>query len=363
MAILRLAFILAAVGAALVPLPASWVESLYSQRAYLAVQPVLTGLSNRAPFALFDVLLLAALAWLTLSFVGFVRRWRQSGAVRATAAFLLRLAAAAAVVYLAFLAAWGLNYRRVPLSTRLAFSRDRVTAGATTALAHTAIARANQLRATSDGDERGDPASVDGPAWSAIPSLLAPSFTRVQQQLAGVRLAVGARPKQTLLTYYFERSGVDGMTDPFFLETLVNRSLLPFERAFITAHEWAHLAGYADESEANFIGWLVCLQGPPAAEYSGQLALLWRVLPALSTAERAAAVRELSPGVRADLRAIAERVARTAPLVRRVSWRVYDRYLKANRVERGVESYDAALELLLGTRFSTGWVPTTRTKP
>ena len=128
----------------------------------------------------------------------------------------------------------------------------------------------------------------------------------------------------------------------------------------MTAHEWAHLAGYADESEANFIGWLVCLQGPPAAEYSGQLALLWQVLPALSREDRQAAVKTLSPGVRADLAAIADRLSKATPVLREASWRVYDKYLKANRVEKGVRSYDAALELMLGTRFSAGWVPETR---
>ena len=32
----------------------------------------------------------------------------------------------------------------------------------------------------------------------------------------------------------------------------------------------------------------------------------------------------------------------------------YDRYLKANRVERGVESYDAVVQLILGTGLDAG---------
>jgi hypothetical protein len=43
------------------------------------------------------------------------------------------------------------------------------------------------------------------------------------------------------------------MTDPFFLETLVASDVLPFERPFLVAHEWSHLAGIADEGEANFV--------------------------------------------------------------------------------------------------------------
>ena len=41
--------------------------------------------------------------------------------------------------------------------------------------------------------------------------------------------------------------------------------LPPFERPIVTAHEWAHLAGYNDEGEANFVGWLSCMRGDEAA--------------------------------------------------------------------------------------------------
>jgi len=348
--IIRIGLVIAALLVALVPLPASWVEALYSERAYLTVQRALTPASNRIPFAAFDLLLVLVALWLIGLLVAFVRGWRKPGLVRSSGALVMRLALTAGVMYLAFAAAWGLNYRREPLASRLVFSRDRATPQATFAAAKAAAVRASQLRA----------AGIEGPAWDALPGLMGESFARVQRQLADVSPAVPGVPKWTVLGPWFERSGVDGMTDPFLLETLVNTSVLPFERPSIVAHEWAHLAGYADESEASFVGWLVCLQGPPPAEYSAQLALLWQTLPVLSATEREAVTRLVAPGVRADLKAIADRVARARPALRRVSWAVYDRYLKANRVEKGIRSYDAALELVLGTTFRKGWVPERR---
>ena len=38
-------------------------------------------------------------------------------------------------------------------------------------------------------------------------------------------------------------------------------------------------------------------------------------------------------------------------------WRVYDEYLKANRVEEGVRNYGLVLTLLARARFDDGWVP------
>jgi len=41
-------------------------------------------------------------------------------------------------------------------------------------------------------------------------------------------------------------------------------------------------------------------------------------------------------------------------------WRVYDRYLKANRVAAGAASYGEVVRLVLGVRFGTDWTPMLR---
>jgi hypothetical protein len=78
---------------------------------------------------------------------------------------------------------------------------------------------------------------------------------------------------------------------------------------------------------------------------------------ALPRSERAALARALEAGPRGVLAAIAARGRRIQPVLQAVSWRLYDRYLKANRVEQGVRSYDRVLALLIGTRFTDGWIP------
>jgi hypothetical protein len=169
---------------------------------------------------------------------------------------------------------------------------------------------------------------------------------------------VAARPKTTMLDWYFRRAGVDGMTDPFFLETLVAGGVLPFERPFIVAHEWAHLAGIADEGEANFVGWLASLRASPAAQYSGWLFLYRELMPSIPERARASVAAALAPGPRADLRAIRERLVHEIdPRVSAVGWRVYDSYLKANRVEAGAASYAEVVQLVVGARLPSGWEP------
>jgi hypothetical protein len=346
---LRVAAIVLALAAAFLPIPSSWIETAYSQRAYLAIQRVVTAGSNEIPVAVTDVLLAGATVALVASVRGAWRRRARLGG-RAAIWWSASLGAtAAALVYLAFLALWGLNYRREPMVARLDFDRSRVTPESIGSLGRLVVARLNELDAPVH--------AAVWPAWEELPAVLGPSFAAVQRQLAHVGPAVPGVPKWSVLTFYFERAGVSGMTDPFALEVVVDRSQLGVERPFVAAHEWAHLAGYADESEANFVGWLICFQGPAVAEYSGNLELLMYVLGSMPVDERAATVRALGPGPRRDLAAIARRAQRAWPFLQRPAWWIYDRYLRANRVEQGVRSYSAALQLMAGTRFEKGWVP------
>jgi hypothetical protein len=350
--IFRYGPIVVALLAAFAPIPASVVESGYSRGPYLFLQRQLTPMVNAVPVAVTDLLMAGAVV---LAVMG-ARRWRADlkrlGVRRALWRAAFALATTAAGVYLVFLLTWGLNYRREALGSHLDFERARVTADSVNRLARLIVARVNAVHAR---------AHADGwPSWERMPAMIGPSYDRVQRELADVRPARPGIPKWSVLTFYFERAGVSGMTDPFALEVVVDRSQLPFERPFVTAHEWAHLAGYAGEDEANFVGWLVCLQGPPGAEYSADLVLLMYLLDAVPNADREALVQTIAPGPRRDIQAVQRRAARGWPWLQRPAWWVYDRYLRANRVEQGVRSYAGAIELMAGTRFGAGWVPLKR---
>jgi hypothetical protein len=336
-----------ALAAALVPLSPGAVERLYSARFYAALQPNVTAFSNLVPFALFDVLLvITAALWLGLAVRDFRRfdRWRAAGRAGA------RTLSWAAGAYLAFLMLWGFNYRRVRLVERLPFDAGRVTPEAVARAASLAADRANELYDATRAE--------DAPASGPVDPTVAPALARALGDIGRAHRVVPGRPKPTMLDAYFRRAGVDGMTDPFFLETLIARDLLPFERPFVVAHEWSHLAGIADEGEANFVGWLACLRASPAAQYSGWLFLYRELAGAVPERDRPSVATRLGRGPRADLRAIRERFLRHVnPRVSAAGWRVYDSYLKANRVEAGAASYAEVVRLVVGARLPSGRDP------
>ena len=328
---------------ALIPVPSSAVERFYSSGIYPVLQSALTPVSNLVPFALLDI----AAATLLVSGVLFVRsRIALHGVRGALRGILLTAGGGCALIYLLFLALWGFNYRRIPLEGKLDYEPARLTRERAVAFATAAVEQVNT----------GYAAAHAAPAGMGA---LEAAFAETERSLGASRLAVPGVPKSSLLTYYFRYAAIDGMTDPLFLEIIINPDLLDFERPFVLAHEWAHLAGYANDAEANFVGWLTCIRADPGARYSGWLAAYQHALAALSRADRRT-IPALDSGPLEDLRAMSARYARSSPVVRQAARGVYDEYLRANRVPEGIGSYDVVVKLMLGTQFDQAWRPARR---
>src|SRR5436190_3831198 len=113
------ALVLLAVGAAIVPVPATIVERWFSTGIYPRIQQVLTALTNLVPFAWFDVILITAVAVTATTLVRMGRQVRRERHWRPLRDRAWQFVVAASVLYVLFLACWGLNYRRVRMSDRL----------------------------------------------------------------------------------------------------------------------------------------------------------------------------------------------------------------------------------------------------
>ncbi len=342
--------VLVAALAALVPRPEAVIDRVYGRGVYPPLQAFLTGASNAVPVAVFDVAIVATATllvwWWSRAALKLWRRrtWRPAGrALIATAAF-------AAVGYLWFLTAWGLNYARPPLDVRLALPAGAATGDEVAVLLEQAIAAANDLYPAAQ-------ATVAGPG--EVSDDVAKALHAVEARHGRPRPTVPARPKPTLLAWYFRMAGVDGLTAPLALETLLNPDLTPAERPFVLAHEWAHLAGYAPEADANFVAWLVT-QEPrtrPRTRYSGWLFLVSETARQMPPAPRRAAMAALGAGPRRDLAEIAQRMAARVEIVERTGWRVYDSYLRAQGVDDGVRSYSRVVDLIVRARRRSGAAP------
>jgi hypothetical protein len=334
---------LVAIGLLAAPVPPWIVETLYARDIYPWLQMAFTSLSNLVPFAVLDALIVVAVLALLYRLVRLFGVLRRQGVLDAIWQGVLRLARAAAVVAIAFLLLWGFNYRRRALEDHM--TRAQIAQPSVAGLEE-AFVQVNTLAG------RLRPSIIGLPAFTVaeVASEMHRPMNEALRTLGRAELMVAGRPKHSaVLRPIFPRAGVDGMLNPFGLESILNEELLPFERPFVLAHEWAHLAGQADEAEASAVGWLACMHGPPAFAYSASVFLINEIQAAMPPDVRRHALSRLNPGVREDLVALAERLQKENPAVQRAVFRVYDEYLKANRVEGGTLSYGRALRLILST--------------
>lgn len=335
-----------ALACALLPAPAWIFEQFYSRDTFPALQAGFTALSNRAPFAVLDLLIGATALLVLWRLFRLLMVARSRGAVSVLAEVVRRVLRFAAAVVIVFFVAWGFNYRRLPLedtvSGMASGSREltRVTAAFDDANSLAGRLHATVRREAPLDDEALVAALID-PMQMALVKLSRPP------------LSTPSVPKHSVFVQpFFEKAGFDGMINPLALETILHQGLLPFERPFVLAHEWAHLAGHADEAEASAVGWLACMQGGSALAYSASLYLIMQTQAAMPPDARRQALGRLHPGVREDLAAMVERVRQDeVPRVQQAAERVYDEYLRANRVEEGTASYGRALELILSDPF------------
>jgi hypothetical protein len=120
----------------------------------------------------------------------------------------------------------------------------------------------------------------------------------------------------------------------------------------VIAHHKAHQRGYAKEDEANFIGYVVCINSTePYVRYSGYLYGL-KVLEVLSKGNVDRyndLLSRVNDGPRTDLRARSEFWEETkSPTLSAISRRIFSAYLRVNRVHGGVKNFDEDVPLIIG---------------
>jgi hypothetical protein len=357
----KLTVIALALGLAIAPLPALWVERFYANGFYPRLQSLVTPASNLIPFSVIDPLIVALAIGLPAWWIAGLKRARRGERRRHAGALALNTVTLAASVFLAFEALWGFNYMRPPLSSKVDYDEGRLTSDAVKQLKRLTIERLNALAA--------EARAARWPDEEQLRARLHESLNGALGQLGGRRGIAAARPKATLFQPYLAAAGISGFLNPFGHEVILDRELFAFEKPFALGHEWAHLAGFANEAEASFVGLIACLQSDsPELQYSGWLALyqhtpwLWeRQSDQMSEAEMAQLPPRLRPEVVADLQAINERTRRrVSAAVSRAQERVYDGFLKANRVKEGIASYGLLVNLVVGTSFGPDWVPARR---
>ncbi len=259
-----------------------------------------------------------------------------------------------------FVLLWGGHYARPDLPTRLGIPPAGVgEVDELIRLSEAAVAEANRWYL-----------EVHGSRDAGVPTL-PPDFHDLRRELeegwseAARRWGLPERSarshgpsKSFVAGSLLRRFGVAGMYFPFTGESLVLPDLPGADLPRTKAHEMAHQRGWARESDANALAFLVTRESSdPAIRYSGALFLQGQLLAALARSDLEAARRVAAgrlPGVQRDLehRALYWEVAQGWTV--RLGRSLNNAMLRAHGIPEGVASYQGSAGILVALARAEG---------
>ncbi|HEU0180371.1 MAG TPA: DUF3810 domain-containing protein [Blastocatellia bacterium] len=326
------------------------VETFYSQFLFYYI---VRGLAAANKFvkgiALGEIFFALIVTWFSLWSLWYLRRsWRRETRLyNVLKVFFLQILWGMGILVPLFLVLWGLNYQRAPLAETLAFDRTPTRAGELESIGLQIVSGVNSNYDLARGtSERPAPLARD-----AIYKVVEQAFQN-ETLLGAAGHGVFSDPKPLALSRLTSWAGVSGFYIPFTGEVTFNADVPAFDLPMVIAHHKAHQRGYAREDEANFIGYVVCVNSTePYVRYSGYLYGL-KVLEMLSKGNVDRyndLLSRISEGPKADRRERTQFWERMkSSVLGAASRRIFSAYLRVNRVPGGVKNYDEDVPLIIG---------------
>ena len=162
------------------------------------------------------------------------------------------------------------------------------------------------------------------------------------------------RPKEVTVSRILSVQQLCGIYSPFTIEANFNGEMPDYNIPHTICHELSHLRGFMREDEANFIGYMACINSDNQAfRYSGYLTGWVYAGNALAKADRERYLELtalLSEQMRTDLTENNVFWEQYEGKIAEVSTQMNDTYLKMNDQEDGVQSYGRFVDLMLSMR-------------
>ena len=331
------------------------VERYYSIGVYPVLLNARLWLTAWANFSIGDLLYIIVCIYLIYNLIRSLVNIKKEGVNKGK---VWRASAIVLLVWISFKLLWGLNYDRLGAGHLLDIEQKAYSGAAVDRLVNELIDSLNSTRKLlTQAKIQVDTLPVGNPA---------PYFTMAQDAYNNAKSRYPFLPKQaprvkaTLFNPLADYVGFTGYFNPFTAEGQVRTDMPGLELPFVACHETAHMLGFASESEANLMGYLVAVQSTnPYVRYSAyneiftyaqreqfvQLAqqkdsvgFMWAV------AHNRARLDTL---VKQDRKAVRNFFNRHRSSVAPIMSGVYEQYLFLNKQNAGLKSYDEVIGWLI----------------
>ena len=334
------------------------VEGWYSGPLYPVLLNARLWLTGWAPFSIGDLLYIIVFIYLIYKLIRSLINIKKEGVNREK---VWRASAIILLVWISFKLLWGLNYDRLGAGHLLDIEQKSYSGAAVDSLVNELIDSLNSTRKQiNDAKIEVDTLPVGNPA---------PYFTMAKDAYNKAQSRYPFLPKQaprvkaTLFNPLADYVGFTGYFNPFTAEGQVRTDMPGLELPFVASHETAHMLGFASESEANLVGYLVALQSTnPYVRYSAyneiftyaqreQFVILAQQKDSVRFMGAVAQNRaRLDTLVKQDRKAVRRFFNKHRSSVAPLMSGVYEQYLFLNKQNAGLKSYDEVIGWLIALK-------------
>lgn len=319
-----------------------FIENFYSNGIYPIISKIFRYTLGWIPFSFGD--LVYALSGIYILHWFYKNRKRL---YKDTVNWLRDVASALAVIYFAFHMLWGLNYYRLPLHKNLNLNADYTT-DQLVLVTKQLIEKSNAIHLQI---AKNDTVKIDVPFSKTEILKLAPTgYKNLKASFPHLEYHPKS-DKKSLFSFPLTYMGFSGYLNPLTNEAQVNTLIPTFKFPTTTTHEIAHQLGYAAENEANFIGYLAAIKHPNIYfKYTGYTFGLRFCLNEIYRRDETlyeTMVKTVNPGILKNYEEVRAFWDAHQNPVEPFFKLFYGGFLKANKQNKGMESYNYVVALLV----------------
>lgn len=335
----------------------NWVEHYYSNGLYQYTSYLQGFFISWIPISFGDILYLLSIIFFLYKLIVVLRKIYSAKNKKSVLLIASKnLLQAVLIIFISFELLWGINYSRLGVAYQFNLKKKGYTSNELTELIQDLIFDANKCRQQISDTSLPD-LSIDSIFFETKKCYA--SISKFYPFLKTSFFAV----KPSVFSFAGNYFGYTGYCNPFTGEAQIRADLPRILLPFICCHEVAHQLGYASEEEANFIACIAANESKDIRfKYSLDLELLdyaqkelmlhyiadnemKKYLMVVNSFKDCTSIQ-----VKKDRKAIRDFFSKNRKDVANISNFVYDKYLKLNKQQQGLESYNAVVDWVLSYR-------------
>ena len=328
-----------------------WVESFFVPFIYKPLSFVIGLFVSLFPFSVTEYLAVIGAGLIIFYLVRKIicivktKRWK-----RTVYEIFINAVSLASVALFLFEICMGLNYYRYTVTDYLGLEVTKSSTEELYDLCVILVNDMNKYRAELETDENGV-ALLNDKNRTRTSNSARDAYKALSKKYPFLKSA-DIRGKPLVSSKLFSMVTTTGIYIPYTFESNINVDVPEHTIPATMCHELTHYRGFMRENEANFLGYLACMESDRADfKYSGSLMAFQYCFSALYKDDSTLGKKIANMCVDGIVTDIAREEEYWEPFlntkVNSVSEQVYDTYLNLNDVEDGVKSYGRMIDLLL----------------